>query len=468
MLNLFRIYRNKKFYRWLEISFFFLFFLFSKAHASSTSVGNGGDSVKCAPIANNSFRGLYSLDYLLTYSESTKNSDIVQIYDWESSYQRISQILKKFPDLDYSFQEFVQDIGNQSDPTRPKIWHESAFGLVDIKDERIIRKVPSNCYKQKDDQAIDVMQTVIRTERADATIYEFDPQILGEFQEFAPLQYSFLLIHEWLWDLTQDVQVIRDINRFLHSEAAQKMNADQFRLAILRLGLDFRVKEFFNVCNRTLVIRDLLVDGTGKACEDIQQSDLIYNPVTKRDGVHHLVVSGNGISSFKLGDFSGLGKLKSLTLSHLQLRHIYESQFDTTNQISKLLLDHNELTFVPLRLFEVLDALYELNISHNKISKIPSGAFFTETADSYVDKKLNLSHNLIQKLEIGANTSSKKYGRFSEIDLSYNSISEIPSNLCEIIAKSANRPFINLSNNPLSDAAKVKIKSLPCANWIGQ
>lgn len=155
-------------------------------------------------------------------------------------------------------------------------------------------------------------------------------------------------------------------------------------------------------------------------------------------------------------------------MSHLQLRHIYESQFDTTNQISKLLLDHNELTFVPFRLFEVLDALYELNISHNKISKIPSGAFFIETADSYVDKKLNLSHNLIQKLEIGANTSSKKYGRFSEIDLSYNSINEIPSNLCEIIAKSANRPFINLSNNPLSDAAKVKIKSLPCANWIGQ
>jgi hypothetical protein len=73
-----------------------------------------------------------------------------------------------------------------------------------------------------DDLAIDVMQTVIRTERPDATIYEFDPKILSEFIEFEPLQYPFLLVHEWLWDLTQDVQIIRDINRFLHSEAAQK------------------------------------------------------------------------------------------------------------------------------------------------------------------------------------------------------------------------------------------------------
>ena len=138
-----------------------LFFHLAVASANTTIVGNGGDSVRCEPTSANSFRGLYSLDYLLTYTESNDNKDVVPIFNWEESLQRLSKILKKNPDLDYSFQTFNLDLQNYFDPTRPKIWHESSYGLVDIKDERIIRKVPSNCYKFSDPETIHIIQTII-------------------------------------------------------------------------------------------------------------------------------------------------------------------------------------------------------------------------------------------------------------------------------------------------------------------
>ncbi len=264
-----------------------------------------------------------------------------------------------------------------------------------------------------DDLAIDVMQTVIRTERLDATIYEFDPKILSEFIEFAPLQYSFLLVHEWLWDLTQDVQIIRDINRFLHSEAAQKMSENQFRLSVLRLGLDFRVKEFLNDCHRTLEIREQIVEATGMACEDIRQSDLYNNPVTKQRGPTEIKITGTPLSDFKLGDFSGLTWLSRLTLTHLQLRHIYEFQFETAREIDFL----------------------------------------------------NLSHNSIRSLEFNTDPASKKRTIFNVIDLSHNLITDVPEQVCELIGTGQYTTFI-VSHNPLTESAKLKIKSLPCAQSI--
>ena len=45
--------------------------------------GNGGDLAHCKASNDNSFNGLYSLDYLLTFNRRNNNDDIVKIENWE-------------------------------------------------------------------------------------------------------------------------------------------------------------------------------------------------------------------------------------------------------------------------------------------------------------------------------------------------------------------------------------------------
>ncbi|MGZ3805041.1 MAG: hypothetical protein ACXVB4_12575, partial [Pseudobdellovibrionaceae bacterium] len=114
------------------------------AHAGQDA-GSGGDTVECVRSADNDFNGTYALDYLLTYKESNKNTDIVSVKTLDASITRIRQNLEeKLPELIESFDEFMKLVRNE-DVSLPRFWEEAPFGLVDIKDEEIINLVPMNC-----------------------------------------------------------------------------------------------------------------------------------------------------------------------------------------------------------------------------------------------------------------------------------------------------------------------------------
>jgi hypothetical protein len=108
-------------------------------------VGNGGDAVECDAAPGSPFHGVYALDWLLTYRASNDNADVVDLPLGEG-LARLERLLgEKVPSLAPSFRSFRNDLLNTVDATRPHLWEEAPFGLVDLKDEQIVSLVPANC-----------------------------------------------------------------------------------------------------------------------------------------------------------------------------------------------------------------------------------------------------------------------------------------------------------------------------------
>ena len=175
--------------------------------------GNGGDLAHCKASNDNSFNGLYSLDYLLTFNRRNNNDDIVKIENWEQSSQRLLKIFKEYLPYYYkSFKNYIKHVGNFNDYSASHIWLDYPGKLIDIEDESLIRKIPENC-QEKNNQ---VFQAVIRKYESNQIQYEIDGELYDRLER-SPLQYSFLMIHEYLWQLFENSRQIRSFNRVLHS-----------------------------------------------------------------------------------------------------------------------------------------------------------------------------------------------------------------------------------------------------------
>jgi len=219
---------------------------------------HGGDTVTCrAPRANEAntiAAGDYTLDYLLTYQASTHENaenDIEVVESWEESANRLMQVFRSVGDyFGDAFEDFVTSLENHSDYSQNRIWEQAAFGLTDIKDESFLRLLPSNCMTQDRDGSMKarIRQAVLRTENSSGlVIYQYDRPFLGQFKSAAALQYSFLMVHEFLRDFVQDAEVIKRVNRFVHSklvsgknvqgEWSAKMNQAQIVNIFYRMGL---------------------------------------------------------------------------------------------------------------------------------------------------------------------------------------------------------------------------------------
>jgi hypothetical protein len=213
----------------MKFSFLVFALVFSlgiKAHASGT-VLNGGDAVFCKAEPGAQLQGLYSLDYLATYDP---NVPLFLPRKLEDSQQRIWMLLNKnLPELQASFKVFAKNFLNK-DPHFTYVWEEANFGLIDIKDEDLVSLLPENCRGSNGKGQL--IQAVVRqpskyTGMPNKILFGYQPKVLKEMYENAPLQLSFLLVHEWLWEFTQNVQVVRRVDKFLHSVQFQEMSRDQ-------------------------------------------------------------------------------------------------------------------------------------------------------------------------------------------------------------------------------------------------
>jgi hypothetical protein len=357
---------------------------------------NGGDTVKCSKDSRNPFEGYFSLDYLLTLRED--NSDIIQVRDWEQSRERILRVLtEKYPDLALLLRDFLSRVpgddttGGVDYYLQKRLWIEAPYGLVDIKDERVVRKLPPNCYKvHKEPDEIELIQSVIRQTNRDVVIYNYDTAILRELKTRAPLQYSFLIMHEWMWDSVQDPEVIRRVNRFLHSKVIDTMTASDFKEAIKNLGLDTKVYNTKPVCDRTPQIRMAIERGAAQPCADI----------TSLDGVREIGASSLALTTILPGDFSGLGKVLSLDLSKNNIDYLFGDGFYGMPSLQSLTLFGNQLKSIPAGVFAELTSLQRLDLSGNGLTEISTRAFpvqlgYTGGLDVY------LQNNKIETLHEG-------------------------------------------------------------------
>ncbi len=329
-------------------------------------VGNGGDTIECYNVDGAEFVGLFTLDYLAEIQQTNSESKISKIHTWEDSKIRIGNILNKIsPELALSFKDFATQIMTNSIYGTRK-WIPTNLIDIDIKDEEITKLLPSNCYQKKSDGNYpNLRQTVVRTFEPKQIFYRYDEKILNYQKTNNPLQYSFFMVHEWLWDFTSNIKALRRLNWLLHSEVANLIDSEY-------LNNFFETYDFFNrslsLCDRSEEIRIeiqklLLLDD----CKLVKKSDLLKIKELKLNSAH--------LKEFKFlrsGDFGDLFFLETLNLNdqHGLLETLPPYFFRHLGNLKNLDLSNTKSINFPIWITSQLKNLEYLNFSSNPMTRL--------------------------------------------------------------------------------------------------
>lgn len=197
------------------------------------SDAGGGNIVVCKPSPQNSYSGTYSLDYLLMVGRA---DEIYPITTAQSSLQQIqNELAKKIPALATSLADFISYYRNEQDPSQKRVWQRSNWPLIPIPYADPGVTLGANCQN--------VVQAVIRTHNGAVINYKFHSDVLHQLEK-NPTQLSFLLIHEWLWDHTDDEEVIWKVNKYLHSKMFYDHNETQVQKSLKNLNLTYYSRDF--------------------------------------------------------------------------------------------------------------------------------------------------------------------------------------------------------------------------------
>lgn len=222
-----------------------------------TDIGNGGDAILCRPSLENPFSGYYSLDYIATYNSDFEDSVPVAYHTWQESIASIEEILKPASaGLAQKLKEFRTNAFNISDRNPPYLWQKTDLNLVDVTDEDLLQvDLPENCKVNGNAQKY---QAVIRQSPKTSglpvwkTLYNYNENIVQELETQDPVQLSYLILHEFLWNYSSSVVSNRILNRFLHSKEARQISAEDIKQRLINLGIilpDFK-EDFLAGCGK--------------------------------------------------------------------------------------------------------------------------------------------------------------------------------------------------------------------------
>lgn len=195
--------------------------------------GGGGNSILCNDGK------YYSYDFILTQKTKGKiNPAFANMEDPMQMVKRIANIMAlKVPAMAESLNDFILGLqSSEFDMGIGRIWIAGLNPLAPLGDESRLR-IPSMCLNSKGEPKI--YQTVIRTKNEFNIIqYNYDERQIMELHRNGPIQVSFLYIHEWLRDYTEDATVILNIVRMLHEEGWVTAAPEGVLSAMRRYGLN--------------------------------------------------------------------------------------------------------------------------------------------------------------------------------------------------------------------------------------
>ena len=212
------------------------------AFAGSAVIGNGGQTIDCAVGPNSTEE--YALDYVV---EAVDREDhVAPVQSIEQSLERIANLIhihrRAFPELISMFESFRADIFNRTDESRYNFWVPARGALSLSDDQDLLHALPYDCIRNGGPMLRQAFWRVAGTrytgQGTETTVYHYDPEILGRLRA-RPVQLSFLLVHEWLWNVSSNVQLNRRINFFLHSKEFATMTDAAVRKTLEDMGLDF-------------------------------------------------------------------------------------------------------------------------------------------------------------------------------------------------------------------------------------
>lgn len=216
------------------IGFFVAFILLmtpsAQVFAFGGEVGNGGDVINC-PAKSSGARQLYALDYLLAPPAApVAKLDILN--------QVFETIRVRHPSLSSNLYTYIAELKNEK-LTGTNVWSPVHFGLTDIDDEMVVQKLPPTCGQGTGSRK-QWQQAVVQTAVGAKRYYKYDSELLSEL-ESQPLQYSMLLMHEWLWQFADNALQVRLANQFLHEQSTASMSAFEFTKFFIDIGLHLPV-----------------------------------------------------------------------------------------------------------------------------------------------------------------------------------------------------------------------------------
>lgn len=232
---------------------FLLLLVFQAQGDNGGMDAGGGDIVKCNGTKEEQLNGHYALDYALMIGRGGAKHELnPNVKDWDEYESYLLEILdEKSAKLKTSFKDFAKSTQQirfcgflPCDTTiaskrHHRIWNGAQLKLENLPDEGNLLRLPKECKKQLSSTQpgwrVAVKQAIVRHQFGPRITYNYDGVL--KFVKHAPYQFSFLLVHEWLRDFTQDPEVIRNITWFLHSNEVLDLNADEFNNRLKSLGL---------------------------------------------------------------------------------------------------------------------------------------------------------------------------------------------------------------------------------------
>lgn len=184
----------------------------AQGFAGGFAIGNGGDIVRC-PIDSY----YYTLDYVITRAQLNKVGK-ANVKTWRESLNRIQNLIsQKMPTLSKSFSEFTQLLQNRTDFSKPYIWLAKT-DLQDVNDEQYRSYSGCSSWGNKGEFYQVVIRNVVSQPSMPLqVVFQFDPEVF-KFIENSALQHSYLVVHEWLWNIVKDAEQNRQLNWFIHSK----------------------------------------------------------------------------------------------------------------------------------------------------------------------------------------------------------------------------------------------------------
>jgi hypothetical protein len=169
------------------------------------------------------------------------------------SVESIAENLARLdPALESSLREFLEAM-RRKDAFAERAWVPATGGLPSIHDEILVASLPSHCRSEK--HGTFLRQVVVRETTETRIVYHFDVDLLKEI-EASPLDFSYLVVHEWLWDHASDAGTIRTLNAYLHSPQILAATPEDFRQTLFRLGFRFGLNRLRPSRSATLTIFD--------------------------------------------------------------------------------------------------------------------------------------------------------------------------------------------------------------------
>lgn len=202
-------------------------------------VGNGGDLIKCFLSDSNKFNGTYVLDYVINYDGWTESieGDANPIETIWKSLRVKAKTNENFRWMAESLLQFYQSAQHQlyrgPDFKNSIIWMPQPFGLIDLKDEALVQAVPPNCkFHEHDQWKPDLRQAVVQEQKVESVVLRYDANAI---RYLPPMQFSYLMIHEWLRGVLPKTGELRDMNKLLHSKVFTEASSSEAELMIYNL-----------------------------------------------------------------------------------------------------------------------------------------------------------------------------------------------------------------------------------------